>query len=160
MRLTLFAVLAAAALAQTPAPGTDVGTNVKQPVVDFYDSMSDYFRQSRRAIDLIAQKGIPDEEIPAVLIIARRSSASPNQIIDARKSGKSFADIAKVNKVDLKTSDFTAEANTIFLAEYHGRTLEEIRAMRSKGATFIDINQQLRRVGVKPETERTRSTGR
>ena len=153
-------LLAAAALAQTPARKTDVGTNVKEPAVDFYDSMSDYFRQGRRAIDAIVQKGIPDEEVPAVLMIARRSSASPNQVIDARKAGKSFADIAKANKVSLPGNDFVAEANTIFLAEYHGRAPEEIRAMRAKGASFIDINQQFRRVGVKPATEKARSTAR
>lgn len=160
MRLTLFALLAVAAAAQTPAPKTEIGTNVKQPVVDYYDSMSDYFRQSRRAIDAIVQKGIPDQEIPAVLIIARRSSASPNQVIEARKSGKSFADIAKSNNVNLPGSDFVAEANTVFLAEYHGRTPEEIKAMRAKGASFIDINQQFRRVGVKPATEKARSADR
>ena len=156
----LFAVVAAAALAQTPAPKANVGTNVKQPAVDFYDSVSDYFRQSRRAVDAMVQKGIPDEELPAVLTIARRSSASPNQIIDARKAGKSFAEIAKANKVDLPGDDFVAEANTLFLAEYHGRTPEEIRALRAKGASFIDINQQFRRVGTKPATEKARSTGR
>lgn len=160
MRLTLFALLALAAAAQTPPPKTEIGTNVKQPAVDYYDSMSDYFRQSRRAIDAIVQKGIPDQEIPAVLIIARRSSASPNQVIEARKSGKSFADIAKSNNVNLPGSDFVAEANTVFLAEYHGRTPEEIKAMRAKGASFIDINQQFRRVGVKPATEKARSSDR
>ena len=160
MRLTLFVVIAAAAFAQTPAPKTNVGTNVKQPAVDFYDSVSDYFRQSRRAVDAIVQKGIPDEELPAVLIIARRSSASPNQVIDARQAGKSFAEIAKSNKVELPGNDFVAEANTIFLAEYHGRTPEEVRALHAKGASFVDINQQFRRVGVKPATEKARSTAR
>ena len=134
-------LLASVALAQ------DVGTNVKQPAVDFYDSISDYFRQSRRAVDAIVQKGIPDEEIPAVLYIARHSKASPNQVIDARKAGKSFSDIAKTNNVKLQGSDFVSEANVVFLAEYHGRTPAEVRALRSKGVSFIDINQQYRRVG-------------
>src|SRR5688572_5221291 len=88
----------------------DVGTNVKQPAIDFYDSVSDYFRQTRRAVDLIVKKGIADEEIPAVLYIARRSSASPNQIIDARKAGKSFSEIANSNNVKLSGSDFVKEA--------------------------------------------------
>jgi hypothetical protein len=151
----LFILLAAAAFAQKPAPKSDVGTNVKQPVVDFYDSMSDYFRQGRRAIDLIARKGIPDEEIPAVLTIARRSSASPNQVINARKAGKSFNEIAQTNNVSLAGDDFVAEANIAFLAEYHGRTTEEIRALRAKGASFIDINQQFRRVGMRQATEKS-----
>src|SRR5262245_59130118 len=131
---TFVLLLTSAAFAQ------DVGTNVKQPAIDYYDSMSDYFRQSRRAVDAIGKKGIPDEEIPAVLYIARRSSASPNQVIEARKSGKSFAEIAQANNVKLLGSDFAAEANTVFLAEYHGRTPDEIRALRSRGASFIEIN--------------------
>jgi hypothetical protein len=148
------AAVFAQALPQAKPPKKDVGTSVEQPVVDYYDSMSDYFRQSRRAIDLIARKGIPDQEIPAVLTIARRSKASPNQVIAARQSGQSFADIAKTNGVTLPGQDFVTEANITFLAEYHGRTPEEIRALHAKGANFIEINQQYRRVGVKPASER------
>ncbi len=36
-----------------------VGDNVHDPDIDFYDSISDYFRQSPRAVEAIAQKGIP-----------------------------------------------------------------------------------------------------
>lgn len=143
MRTTVL-LLAAAAFAQ------DVGTNVDQAAVDYYDSISDYFRQSRRAVDLIAKKGIPDEQIPAILYIARRSSASPNQVIEARKGGKPFAEIAKANNVTLPGNDFAVEANIVFLAEYHGRAREEVRSLHEKGASFIDINQQFRRSGTKP----------
>jgi hypothetical protein len=155
--LTSFVLFAIAATGQETAPKHNVGTNVEQPVVDFYDSIADYFRQSRRAVDLIAKKGIPDQEIPAVLLIARRSSASPNQVIEGRKAGKEFSEIAKANNVNLPGNDFVAEANVIFLSEYHGRSREEIRALQAKGASFVDINQQFRRVGTKPRTERARS---
>ncbi len=116
-------------------------------VIDYYDSMSDYFRQSQRAIIAINKKGIPDQEIPAVLLIARRSSASPNQIIDARKSGKEWADIAKQNNVTLAGNDFVKEANITFLSEYHGRPADQVRAMIDKGSTYIAANQELRRGG-------------
>ena len=36
-----------------------IGTGVEDPVVDFYDSMSDYFRNTNRAIMAIHEKGIP-----------------------------------------------------------------------------------------------------
>lgn len=140
---TLALLLTAAAFAQ------EAGKNAGQPVIDYYDAISDYFRQSRRAVDLIAKKGIPDEEIPAVLYIARRSSASPNQVITARKAGKPFSDIAKANNVTLAGEDFVTEANIVFLAEYHGRGKDEVRALRQKGVSFIEINQQFRR-GTKP----------
>ncbi len=121
-----------------------------KPEIDFFDSVSDYFRQSSRAVQAIAQKGIPAEEIPAVLIIARRSSMSPNQVIAARKSGKSFEAIGKEAKVDLGGKDFATEANVVFLSEYHGQPKEEVRRLREAGGTFIDINQQYRRAGTKP----------
>jgi hypothetical protein len=144
--------------AQSPsssAPKKNVGTEVKDVAVDYYDSMSDYFRQSRRAVMLISEKGIPDLEIPAVLLIARRSSASPNQIIADRKGGKDWAQIAKANNVTLSGTDFASEANLVFLSEYHGRPVEEIRAMHAKGASYIDINQELRRSGSAPMKPKT-----
>jgi hypothetical protein len=147
--VALVFALSAAAQEQTPrsTERSRVGTGVQDPIVDYYDSMSDYFRNTSRAIMAINQKGIPDLEIPAVLLIARRSSASPNQIIEARKSGKSWDEIAKANKVSLPGKDFAKEANIVFLSDYHGRPAEQIRAMEAKGASFIAINQEFRREG-------------
>jgi hypothetical protein len=141
--------LAASGQEQLPrsTPKTDIGTGVKDVTVDWYDSVADYFRNSRRAVMLISQKGIPPEEIPAVLLIARRSSASPNQVIEAKKSGKSWAEIAKQHNAKIEGEDLVTEANVLFLSEYHGRPAEEIKAARAKGATFVDINQEFRRSG-------------
>jgi len=138
-----------------------VGDNVHDPDIDFYDSMSDYFRQSPRAVEAIAQKGIPALEIPAVLTIARKSSMSPNQVIEARKQGKNFDDIARQAKVNLPgDGDFVTKANIRFLSEYHGRGDAEVRGLHDKGASFIEINQQYRRVGVKPRTEKPAASSR
>jgi len=156
--LLLLALTAALLPAQDPAkkPKTDVGTGVKDATVDYIDSLSDYFRNTRRAVMAIQDKGIPVEEIAAVLYIARNSSASPNQVIDARKAGKEWGDIARQHNVKVSGTDFVAEANTQFLSAYHGRTIEEVRAMRAKGASWIDINQELRRSGAatKSRTEK------
>ena len=163
MRYACVAILCACAcIAQenqgTRTTQTGVGTAVSDPIVDYYRSISDYFRNSERAVQLISDKGIKDEEIPAVLLIARRSSASPNAIIEMRKSGKQFEDIAAQHKVKLPSGDFVREANILFLSEYHGRKPDEVRQMNAKGATFLDINQQLRRVGMetKKKTEQAR----
>lgn len=149
--LTVVFVFCATMQAQSQTPRSTernrIGTGVQDPVVDFYDSMSDYFRNTNRAIMAIHEKGIPDEEIPAVLMIARRSSASPNQVIAARKSGKSWTEIAKANNVSLNGDDFVKEANIVFLSDYHGRKTDEVRAMSAKGANFLAINQELRREG-------------
>lgn len=155
MRTALVLVFALCATLQAQTPKTTersrTEAGVNDPVIDFYDSMSDYFRNSSKAIMAINQKGIPDLEIPAVLLIARRSSASPNQVIEARKGGKSWTDIAKTNNVTLAGNDFVTEANIVFLSDYHGRTPEQIRAMHAKGETFLAINQELRRDGKTPK---------
>jgi hypothetical protein len=128
-------------------PKTDVGTGVKDSSVDYWDSISDYYRNSRRAVMALRDKGVPDEEIPALLHIARNSNASPNQVLEARKSGKSWADIARQHNVKFSGTDLATEANVQFLSTYHGRTPEEVRAMRAKGASWVDINQEFRRSG-------------
>ena len=152
----LYVALAAAVMAAgaQQAPKGAVGTGVKDPTVDFYDSMQDYFRQTNNAIRLISKKGIPDQEIPAVLFIARHSSASPNQVIEARLAGKSYEDIARANNAKWSgKGDLVTESNVIFLSEYHGRTQAEVRAMRAKGASWIDINQEFRRAGFPARTK-------
>jgi hypothetical protein len=158
MRHFYVAFMAAAlALGAQQTPKTDVGTGVKDATIDFYDSMQDYFRQTNNAIRLISKKGIPDQEIPAVLHIARNSSASPNQIIEARLAGKSFEDIARANNVKWSgEGDFVTEANVKFLSSYHGRAEAEVRALKAKGGSWIDINQEFRRVGMPARTKTQR----
>jgi hypothetical protein len=136
-------------------PKPDVGTGVTDSTVDYYDSIADYFRNSRRAVLAIRDKGIPDEEIPAVLHVARNSPASPNQVIDARKAGKSWADIASQYKVNTRSDDFVTEANLHFLTAYHGRPSEEVKSLRSKGASWVDINQEFRRSGAATKRKTT-----
>jgi hypothetical protein len=137
-------------------PKADVGTGVKDSSVDFWDSISDYYRNSRRAVMALRDKGVPDEEIPAVLHIARNSTASPNQVLEARKAGKSWTEIAREHNVKFSGNDLPTEANVQFLSSYHGRTPEEVRAMRAKGASWIDINQEFRRSGAATKARTTR----
>ncbi len=153
--LLLIAVSSILLPAQDPmprkTPKIDVSAGVKDASVDYWDSLSDYFRNSRRAVMAIRDKGIPDEEVTAVLYIARNSTASPNQVIEARKASKSWSDIARQHKVKMPGEDLVTEAHMNFLTTYHGRTPEEIRAMRAKGASWIDINQEFRRSGTSPK---------
>ncbi len=86
---------------------------------------------------------------------------SPNQVIAARKQGKSFEDIAKQANVNLPgDGDFVTKANIRFLSEYHGHNDAEVRGLHDKGASFIEINQQYRRVGIKPRTEKPAASSR
>ena len=151
--LLLIAVSAFLLPAQPSQDSVPRKTPKSDASIDYWDSLSDYFRNSLRAVVAIRDKGIPDEEVTAVLYIARNSSASPNQVIEARKASKSWSDIARQYKVQTSGDDLVTEANMSFLTTYHGRTPEEIKAMRAKGTSWIDINQEFRRSGA--STKRT-----
>ena len=164
MKAACVFLVALSVFAQDAAPKSEsknpVGSGVRDPTVDYFDCMSDYFRNSPRAVRAINEKGIPVVEIPAVLMIARKSTASPNQIIEARKAGKSFEDIARQHSVTLPGKDFVSEANIVFLSEYHGRPVEQIRQLHAKGTEFVVINQEFRRDGnsqMPKATERSRT---
>ncbi len=64
--VALVFALGAAAQEQTPqsTERSRVGTGVQDPVVDYYDSMSDYFRNTSRAIMAINQKEFPIWRFP------------------------------------------------------------------------------------------------
>lgn len=149
-KLLLTLAVAASGLAQDNMPRTtktEIGTGVKDATVDYFDAVSDYFRSTGRAVRAVHDKGIPAEEVPAVFLITRRSSASANQVIDARKAGKSWTEIAKSHKAEMQSEDVVAEANVAFLSSYYGTAPDAVKAMRQKGASWISIDQELRRSG-------------
>jgi hypothetical protein len=87
-------------------------------------------------------------------MITRKSAWSPNQVIEARKKGMSFEAIAREAQAKTGSAkDFVSEANVVFLSEYHGQPRADVEKMKARGASWIDINQQFRRVGMKPRTE-------
>ncbi|HUS05716.1 MAG TPA: hypothetical protein VMZ52_05455 [Bryobacteraceae bacterium] len=153
--LTCVTLFAQDRLPRSTPKGTDTGTGVNDPIVDYYDSISDYFRISRQAVMLISKKGIPDQEIPAVLLLPKRAKISPNQVIEARKSGKSWEEVAQQHKVSFPGKDVVSEANIFFLSEYHGRSADEVRTRHAKGVGFVEINQEFRRTGDLPMKRKT-----
>lgn len=137
------AAVAAAAQIESPAKDTAAG----DPMVDYYRSLADHFRMSERAIYSIRDKIGNDAEVAAVLVVARRSNASPNQVIEARKAGKDWPAVLSQWKVKSESDKFVDEANTWFLSQYHGRKPEEVKTLRDKGLDYIAINQEFRRAG-------------
>jgi hypothetical protein len=158
MRLLVTFVLSACLLpAQIKSPTKD--TAAGDPMIDLYRSRADWSRMSERAIYAIRDRIGNDKEIAAVLLVKKRSSASPNQVIEARKAGKDWAAITKQWNVKQDSGvDFVDYANAIFLSEYHGRPLEETRKLQQKGMDVIAINQEFRREG-ESSTTGTRARG-
>ena len=146
MRLLLTFVAAALMLpGQVKSPAKDTAGG--DPMVDLYRSLADWSRKDEKTISAIRDQVGNDREVAAVLFVTRRSSASPNQVMAARKSGKSWDDIARQWTVNWKGSDFIDEANLSFLSQYHGRTVEEVRKMARGAVDPVALNQEFRREG-------------
>lgn len=149
MRLVVTLVAAALVLpGQVKSPEKDTAGG--DATVDLYRSLADWSRKDEKTILAIRDQVGNDRDIAAVLFITRRSSASPNQVMEARKSGKSWDDIARQWKVDWKGGNFVDEANVAFLSQYHGRTPEDVRKMARGGGAGVDpvaLNQEFRRDG-------------
>jgi hypothetical protein len=158
MRLLAALMLSAALLpAQTKSPAKDTAGG--DPMVDLYRSLADWSRKSERVIYAIRERVGNDKEIAAVLLVTKLSSASPNDVMDARKAGKDWAAITKQWNVKHEGGgNFVDYANLVFLSEYHGRTLEEARKLHQKGLDPVAINQEFRREGVPAETQKSRES--
>jgi hypothetical protein len=150
--MALMVVVAALSMAQEQrsrtVPNSDIGTTVEDPQIDYFDSAADYFRYSPRAVEEIHKRGTPAEEVAAVLYLARFSKMTANQVLAARKAGKTWQDLARDAAVKFQGDDFVAYANAMFLSRYHSRPLEEVKRLHADGATWVAINQQYRREGV------------
>jgi hypothetical protein len=160
MRLLLTLILSAALLpAQTQSPAKD--TAAGDPMVDLYRSLADWSRKSERAIYAIRDRVGSEKEVAAVLLVTKRSSASANDVMDARKAGKDWSAIARQWNVKHEgAGDFVDYANLVFLSEYHGRTLEDARKLHQKGLDPVAINQEFRREGGAAGVEKSRESTR
>jgi hypothetical protein len=157
MRLLMPMLLVSAALlpAQTPQPKKDTAGG--DPMVDYFRSLADYYHLDERSVYTIRDKVGQPELIAPVMAVAKHSSASPNQVIDAVKSGKDWPAITRQWKVKTDGGDWVEQANTRFLADYHGRTAEDVRKLRQKGLDWVAINQEFRRDASVPTTSSRRT---
>lgn len=57
----------------------------------FYLSIGEHYRVPQREVIIIKERGIPDDEIPVVIFIAKRAHVAPVEIIDLRLHGRSWS---------------------------------------------------------------------
>ncbi len=99
MRYLLFIVamiLLALSFAQ-PSPVTaqwNLGVSIgNEGVNGFHLSVGEYYRVPEREVLVVRKRGIPDEELPVVFLLASRTHMAPGTIIDLRLRGMSWMDI-------------------------------------------------------------------
>jgi hypothetical protein len=149
-----------------------VGVNIGSKGLDaFHLAIGDYFKVSTQQVQVCEDSSIPVEEQPVVFFIAQRANVSPESVILLRSHGASWMQIAlhyKINprvfytqadytgtayengsrafrnkRINLSDSDVVNFVNLKFTSEHYGHEPKEIAKMRTGGADFVTINQNL-----------------
>ena len=80
-----------------PDPATaqwNLGVSIgNEGVNGFHLSVGEYYHVPEREVLVVRKRGIPDEELPVVFLLAARARVAPGAIIDLRLGGMSWMDI-------------------------------------------------------------------
>src|SRR5216684_3601783 len=72
-----------------------MGFNVENGnLQSFYFAVGGYYHIPNRQVVVVHDYGIPDEEIPVVFFIANHSHYGPEEIVQMRRHGSSWYDVA------------------------------------------------------------------
>jgi hypothetical protein len=110
---TSIAFLLFAFSAGAPAQDIDVSASVANPVLrGYYKTIAAHFNVELRFVVGIKRQDVRDHQIPVVLLIASRSKADAASLIEARKKGLDWMDIARLHKLDASVFHFPVENPT------------------------------------------------
>jgi len=72
----------------------DLGVSIgDEGIRGFYLAAGDYYRVPQKEVVIIRERGLPVEEVPVVLFIAKRARISPAAVINFRLSGSTWLNI-------------------------------------------------------------------
>src|SRR5512140_675156 len=60
----------------------------------FYFAVGNYYQVPERQVDLVRDRALPPDEVPVAFFVAQRARVNPTVVVDLRRRGVSWADIA------------------------------------------------------------------
>lgn len=60
----------------------------------FYFAVGNYYQVPERQVDLVRDRALPTDEVPVAFFVAQRARVNPTVVVDLRRRGVSWADIA------------------------------------------------------------------
>ena len=61
---------------------------------NFYFAVGNYYQVPEREVDLVRDRALPPDEVPVAFYLAQRARVNPTVVVDLRRRGVSWADIA------------------------------------------------------------------
>jgi hypothetical protein len=128
----------------------------------FYFAVGNYYHVPERQVDLVRDRALPPDEVPVAFFVAQRAGVNPTVVVDLRRRGVSWADIAlhfhfgpdiyyfrdgpPYGKAygywknhPPRDAEVIDAVNIHFLSEYHHVTPELVRTERSRRGNYAVV---------------------
>jgi hypothetical protein len=128
----------------------------------FFVSIGSYYHVPEREVVVVHERSVPPEEVPVVFFVAQRARVAPAVVVDLRRHGLSWADIAFHFRLDPDIYYFNGgppygkahgywkkhpprdvevidAVNVHFLSEFHGVTPDMVRDERRHGRSYVIV---------------------
>jgi len=127
----------------------------------FYFAVGNYYQVPERDVVVVQQQALPPDEIPVVFYVAQRARVAPAVVVDLRRRGESWADIAFHFRLDPdiyyfrggppygkaygwkkhppRDAEVIDAVNVHFLSDYHHVTPDAVWAERSGGRSYAAV---------------------
>ena len=136
---------------------------------EYFTAIGRYQGVADKDVLFIQKRGIPDEQIPVVMFIASRANVRPEVIMDLRRQGRSWADIAL--NFGLGADAFYVQVDGPVYGRVYGRLYSyfnrplnmwnQIRLSDDDIANFVNLRFMSDHYGYRPdEVIRLRETGK
>ncbi len=131
-------VMAAAQTIRLEANG-DVGLTIREESLRrFFLAVGDYYRVPQREVMIIKERGVPSDEVPVVLFLAKRAHVAPENIMDFRLSGRTWLEITL--RFGLSPEIFYVPVGVIVTGPPYGRAFGYYRKRPKKEWKTIAIS--------------------
>jgi hypothetical protein len=144
----------------------------------FYFAIGNYYHVPDREVVVVRARAVPPDEVPVVFYIAQQARVEPTVILDLRRRGLSWADVAihfRLNpdiynfrggppygkaygywkKHPPRDAEVIDAVNVHFLSDYHRVSPDVVRAERSRGSSYAVVARDFEAKSSKGEDHRT-----
>jgi len=128
----------------------------------FYLAIGNYYQVPDREVVVVRERAVPPDEVPVVFYVAQRARVAPTIILDLRKRGLSWADVALHFRLEPdiyyfrggppygkaygywkkhppRDAEVIDAVNVHFLSDYHRVSPDVVRGERSHGSSYAVI---------------------
>jgi hypothetical protein len=171
--LAAFGFSALSAAAQVQAGAVVSGEGLRS----FYFAIGNYYQVPEREVVVVRERAVPPDEVPVVFFVARQAHVEPTVIVDLRRRGLSWSDVALHFRLDPdiyyfnggppyghaygywkkhppRDAEVIDAVNVHFLSDYHRVSPDSVRADRSRGSSYAFVAQGFENKSRKGEEHR------